>query len=68
MQRLESSQVKTRQIKNEMEYLEDERRKIIQEKETLMTEANQQSEQWRARYNEMTVKNEQVITNLSAAN
>ena len=55
-------------MKNEMDVLEDERRKIQMERQMLLTEQNQQSEQWKARYQEMTSKNDEIVANLAMAN
>jgi len=68
MQRLESSQIKVRQARNDMASLEEERRKITDEREQLLAEQNQQSEQWKARYTEIAQKNEEVVGNLAEAN
>jgi hypothetical protein len=38
MQRLESSQIKVRQYKNEMDFLEEEKRKLEGEKRALLNE------------------------------
>ena len=37
-----------------MDVLEDERKKLNMQKQMLMQEANQESEQWKERYKEMT--------------
>lgn len=68
MLRLESSQIKARHFKNEMEQLEDERRKIANDRQQLLNEKNQESDQWKERYQEMTLKNDQIVANLAAAN
>lgn len=68
MQRLESSQIKARQMKNVMESMEDERRKIQVERELLLAEQNQESEQWKKKYNDMTRKNDEIVANLAQAN
>ena len=68
MQRLESSQIKVRQYKNEMESLEEEKRKLEAERRALFSEQNKETEQWKDRYRDMTLKNDEIIQNLSEAN
>lgn len=68
LKRLESSQIKARIMKNEMETLEDERRRIEMEKRMLLQEKDQETEQWKARYQEMTKRNDEIIENLTQAN
>lgn len=68
MQRLESSQIKVRQFKNELETLEQEKKRLEMEKQILLNEQNKESEQWRQRYTEMTQKNDEVAMNLAEAN
>lgn len=55
-------------MKNEMETLEDERRRIEMEKRMLLQEKDQETEQWKARYQEMTKRNDEIIDNLTQAN
>lgn len=38
------------------------------ERQLLLTEQNQQSEQWKARYEDMTRKNDEIVANLAQAN
>ena len=61
MQRLESSQIKVRQYKNEMEQLEEEKKKLEAERKALFAEQNRETEQWKDRYREMTLKNDEII-------
>lgn len=68
MQRLESSQIKARQFKTQLEALEGEKELLEREKAEMLTEQNKESEQWKARYKEMTAKNDEVIANLAQAN
>ena len=44
MQRLESSQIKVRQFKTELETLEQEKRRLEIEKEILLNEQNKETE------------------------
>jgi len=57
-----------RHLKNEMESLEDERRRINIERQQMMNEQNKESEQWKARFQEMTLKNDEIVANLTQAN
>ncbi len=50
MLRLQSSQIKVRQFKNDLEQLEHEKKKLEAEKQQLLMEQNKESEQWKKRY------------------
>lgn len=68
MQRLESSQIKVRKYRADLETLELQKKKLEYEKEMLLAEQNKESEQWKDRYREMTLKNDEIIANLAEAN
>lgn len=68
MQRLESSQIKVRKYRADLETLELQKKKLEYEKEMLLAEQNKESEQWKDRYREMTLKNDEIISNLAEAN
>jgi chromosome segregation ATPase len=51
-----------------LEALEEERMSIQKEREGLLAEHNQESEQWKQRYREMTKKNDEIMENLAEAN
>jgi hypothetical protein len=44
-----------------MESLEEEKRKLEAEKRALFNEQNKETEQWKDRYREMTLKNDEII-------
>lgn len=55
-------------MKNDVDNLEDERRRIEMEKQLLLNEKDQETEAWKTRYQEMTKRNEEIICNLTDAN
>ncbi len=48
--------------------MNDEKRRLEEEKRILLNEQNRESEEWKRRYNEMTRKNDEIISNLAEAN
>ena len=51
-----------------MDTMEQERRKLELEKEKLLAEKDHETEQWKQRYEEMTRRNDEIVSNLSEAN
>lgn len=44
-----------------MESLEEEKRKLEAERQALFSEQNKETEQWKERYRDMTLKNDEII-------
>jgi hypothetical protein len=51
-----------------MESLEEAKRNLEAEKMALFNEQNKETEQWKDRYRDMTLKNDEIIQNLAEAN
>jgi hypothetical protein len=68
LQRLESSQIKVRQFKIELETLHEEKRKLEIEKQQLLSEQNRETEEWKERHRDMMAKNDEITSSLAEAN
>lgn len=67
MARLESSQIKVRQFKSEMEALVEEKRKLEYEMQRLL-EDKDESIEWRKKHDQVAAKNQDIVASLADAN
>lgn len=68
MQRLESSHIKMRMHRQEVDSLGQEKRRLESEMQRLLAEQNRESEEWRRRHDEIAAKNQDIVTSLADAN
>jgi hypothetical protein len=66
--RLIESSLRENQYKTQLQALQQEKRRLDEERELLMQEKNQESREWRKRYDQMAADHEEVIGNLKEAN
>ena len=68
MQRLESSHIKMRERRQEVDQLAVEKRRLEHEMERLLAEQNREGDEWRRRHDEVAAKNHDIVTSLADAN
>lgn len=66
--RLQESTLKETHYRQQLQALEDEKRRIDHEKQNLLKEKNKETAEWENRYQQILRDHEEVVTNLKDAN